>query len=344
MTAPPTTQSLLCLDRDAVRACAAEIDVVAVVERALRRHADGRVTLPAESYLPWTNSEGASCRSLAMPGALGHDDGRPPAYGLKLINAATSNPAHGLERAGGVAFLFDPETARPRLLAEAGWLSATRTAAYTVVSLNHLGPRRWDALTLIGCGTLARAHLDLVARAFPRVSHVHLHDLARPRADALADWIRRHHPRLTPHVHDEPRDAAGAATVLITTTTSDRGYLPAAWLRPGTFVAHVSLDDLLPDVFHTAQGVFTDDTGLVADNPRRVLGRLIRDGEVTPHGTLGQVLTGRVPAVRPTTGHVVSNPFGMAVLDVALLDALHPIARAQGHGHHLTLVQPSAAQ
>ncbi|WP_326598023.1 ornithine cyclodeaminase [Streptomyces sp. NBC_01803] len=334
MTAPP---GLLCLDRDAIRACAAEVDLCAVVEHVLRRHAEGRVTLPAESYLPWTNSEGAACRCLAMPGAVENDDG-PATFGLKLINAATSNPAHGHERATGVAFLFDPETARPRLLAEAGWLSAARTAAYTMVSLTHLGPRHWDAMTLVGCGALARAHIEFAARAFPRATHLHLHDLARPRAEALADWTHRHHPRLTPHVHDDPRDAVRAATVLVLTTTSDRGYLPAAWPLPGTFIAHVSLDDLLPEVFHTAQGLFVDDVGLVTDNPRRVLGGLIRDGEITPDGTLGQVLTGRVPAIRPTTGHVVSNPFGMAILDVGLLDALHHIARAKGHGHEIGLL------
>ncbi len=126
--------------------------------------------------------------------------------------------------------------------------------------------------------------------------------------------------------------------MLVTTTTSDRGWLPAAWLRPGTFIAHVSLDDLLPDVFHGARGLFVDDIGLVRDNPRRVLGRLMRDDGVTPDGTLGQVLTGRVPAVRPTTGHVVSNPFGMAVLDVGLLDAVHRVARAKGYGHDLALL------
>ncbi|WP_059010054.1 diiron oxygenase [Streptomyces specialis] len=138
---------------------------------------------------PARHVEGAACRSLAMPGAVESDDG-PAAFGLKLINAATSNPGHGHERAGGVAFLFDPETARPRVLAEAGWLSAARTAAYTVVSLTHLGPRRWDAMTLVGCGTLARAHIDLAARAFPGLARLHLHDLAPPRAEALADRDR----------------------------------------------------------------------------------------------------------------------------------------------------------
>ncbi|MEU6669545.1 hypothetical protein [Streptomyces sp. NPDC046727] len=126
------------------------------------------------------------------------------------------------------------------------------------------------------------------------------------------------------------------------------GYLTAAWLRPGTFVAHVSLSDLLPDALLGAQALYVDDVDLVADNPRRVLGTLMRDGRVTArepgpvggrgiNGTLGQVLAGVVPAVRPGPGHVVSNPFGMAVLDVALLGAVHEVALRHKSGRRLRL-------
>lgn len=343
-------EELLFLDRRAVRECAARVDLCAVTEEILRRHAEGRTHLPPEGYLPWTNAEGAYCRSLAMLGAVDARDGHPAAYGGKLINAATSNPAHGRERAAGISLLFDPETARPTVLAEAGWLSAARTAAYTMVSLRHLGPGDWDALTVIGCGTLARAHLDLLAGAFPEVTQVQLHDLDHARTRAMAEWTHEHHPRLRVRVHEGTEEAVRAAPVLLTTTTTDKGYIPARWLGAGTFVAHVSLDDLLPDVFSTAQALYVDDVSLVAENPRRVLGRLMAEGDVLPpspdpssgagralRGTLGQVLTGAVPAVRPSTGHVVSNPFGMSVLDVGLLAQVRRVAEAEGLGQRLSL-------
>ncbi|MEU9984715.1 Gfo/Idh/MocA family oxidoreductase [Streptomyces sp. NPDC050856] len=354
------SEELLFLDRAAVLECAAEVDPCEVVGDVLRQHAEGAVTMPAEGYLPWTNDTGAYCRSLAMLGAV-EGPGRPPVRGVKLINAATSNPALGRERAAGVGVLFDHHTARPLVIAEAGWLSAARTAAYTMVSLRHLGPPEWDALAVVGCGTLARVHLELLVRSFPGAKAVHLHDRDPARAADLAEWTGRHCPGLQAHIADSARAAVQAASVVVTTTTTDTGYLPAAWLRPGTFVAHVSLADLLPDAFLTAEALYVDDLTLVADNPRRVMGALIRDGrlaapapagragggagsgerdraparEIT--GTLGQVLTGRVPAVRPGTGHVISNPFGMAVLDVALLDAVHAVAARRGIGRRLRL-------
>lgn len=349
------TEDLLFLDRATLLACAADVDVCETIARALRHHAEGAVHIPAEGYLPWSNDEGAYCRSLAMLGAL-EPKGGTPVRGVKLINAATSNPGLGMERAAGISLLFDHHTARPVVIAEAGWLSAARTAAYTMVSLRHLGPTRWDSLGVIGCGTLARLHLELLADAFPQARTVHLYDRDPARAELLARWVARNCPQLRAAVAPSARACVGASPVVVTTTTADTGYLPAAWLEPGTFVAHVSLADLLPDAFLTAEALFVDDVDLVVENPRRVLGALVRDGlvgasgdaapaagdsraapERVLNGTLGQVLTGQAEAVRPGDGHVISNPFGMAILDVALLDAVHRVAVDRELGQRLRL-------
>lgn len=341
---PAREPSILVLDRDAVRACLAGLDPAGVVESVLRRHAEGSTILPPEAYLSWTNSADAYSRSLAMPGAvLGAD---PPAYGLKVINAAVSNPSLGLERAGGVTMLFDAETARVRVLAEAGLLSALRTAAYTMVSLRHLGPLRFADVTLLGCGTLARAHAELLARYQPQVRTLHVFDAVAGRAQAFASWAHRHTGQQVV-VEPDARTAVGASSVLVTLTTSDAGYIGPDWLRPGTFVAHVSLDDLHRDAFTGAEAVFVDDLDLVRDNPRRILGRLMAEGSITEPGavsgtrlagTLPDVLAGRLAAVRPHRGTVISNPFGMSVLDIGLVAAVAQVAERTGAGTTLRLV------
>lgn len=93
-----------------------------------------------------------------------------------------------------------------------------------------------------------------------------------------------------------------------------------SWLKPGTFVAHVSLDDLRANVFDGAGAIYVDDRRLVVENPRRILGALLRADTGRPRitGTLGEVLSGTAEAIRPGDGIVVSNPFGMSILDLAL--------------------------
>jgi ornithine cyclodeaminase/alanine dehydrogenase-like protein (mu-crystallin family) len=333
------------LDRAAVERCVAAFDPLDVLESILTSHANADTILPAEAYMEWSNKADAYCRSIAMPGGVVVNG--EPCYGVKIIIAAVSNPAIGLDRAGGITLLFDPETARPRLMADAGYLSGLRTAAYTLVSLRHLGPGECESVSVIGCGALAREHLRLLARYQPAMRTVYLYDLDPRRIDSLAAWVTQSLPGWAAVPCGSAEETVGASNILITLTTSRSPYIEPGWLRPGSFVAHVSLDDLTEKVFVQAEAVFVDDVTLVQDNPRRILGRLMAEGAVcaptaagTPAsagreiaGTLGDVLTGRRAAVRPTDGVVVSNPFGMSILDVGLLQRVAALADAEGLGH-----------
>jgi len=343
-------EAMRILTRGDVRACLADVDPVATVEDALRLHTAGATVLPAEAYLRWENSQGAYCRSLGMPGAIGTGSDRT--LGMKVINAATSNPQAGIPRAGGFTALFDNETGRPRLLAEGALISALRTAAYTMASLRHLGPQRFESVAFIGCGNLGLVHAELLLRYFPDVNHLHLFDTRQEPVEALRRaWTG--HPGRAASVHDQAETAVRSATVVVTLTTSDQPYIQRSWLRPGTFVAHVSLDDVLPEVFGAAQAIYVDDRVLVEENPRRILGALMSDGTVRADqdgsgrahvtGTLGEVLSGTAPAIRPDGGIVVSNPFGMSVLDLALMRHVSDIAALKDIGTITDLTAESPA-
>jgi ornithine cyclodeaminase len=309
----------------------AAFDPLDVVESALRSHAAGSTVLPAEAYLEWSNQAGAHCRSVAMPGGVPGRDGL--VYGVKVINAAVSNPSAGMDRAGGVTMLFDASTARPYLMADAGYLSALRTAAYTLLSVRHLGPEARESISLIGCGALAREHLRLFARHDRSITAAYIYDLDPSRIHDLADWAARNAPGIAIVACRSAAEAAAASAVLVTLTTSRKPYIERDWLRPACFVAHVSLDDLTEDVFLEAEAVFVDDASLVRDNPRRILGRLMAEDKVhEAAGTLGEVLVGARQAIRPHDGVVISNPFGMSILDIALLDRVARTAEETGLG------------
>jgi ornithine cyclodeaminase/alanine dehydrogenase-like protein (mu-crystallin family) len=336
---------MLVLDRMMVERCLTGVDVLAVVENCLRSHRRGETELPEEGYMTWTNQHGAYSRSLAMLGAVHQGDRH--LFGLKVINAATSNPALGIDRAGGLAFMFDPETARPRLMAESGVLSALRTAAYTAVSLRVLGPARISSVSVLGCGSLARMHLDVLAAAIPGLTTAYVHDIVPGRAANLARWAHDRWPGLRVEAVEDAAVCVARSNVLITVTVSAAPYVPLAWFTQPTFIAHVSLDDVLPETFAGSSAIFVDDEEMVVANPRRILGRLISEGRVhrsesteAPRvtGSLGQVLDGEIEGVRPVEGHVISNPFGLAILDVALLGAVENVARRMGEGISINLV------
>ena len=242
-----------------------------------------------------------------MAGSIG--DGADRVIGVKVINAALSNPHKGLARAGGFTVLFDQETGRPNVLAEGALISAMRTAAYTMVSLRHIGPETPEVVAMIGCGNLATVHAALLVRHVPSVHHLRLYDVCPEVTTSLCRAWMADGDR-TASVHDTAQQALAGASVVITQTTSTEPYIPAAWLPERVFIAHVSLDDLQPDAIMSASAIYVDDIALVEQNPRRILGKLMRDGIVTrwPNdsgfpaitGTLSDVVSGKLKAIPRT--------------------------------------------
>lgn len=318
------------LSRDDVRESLAALDPVAVVRATLEDHDRGRTQLPAEAYLRWENSRGAYTRSIGMPGAVRSH------HGMKIINASVSNPDLGLERAGGIGLCFDEETARITTIMEAGLLSAVRTAAVSAVGVDAAGYTGARSLAVVGCGAQGRMHALLLARRLPALTSVALYDRSPDAAAGLAAAL----PDVETTVHGSARAAVAAAEIAVFTTTADEGYAGPDWAHPGALLVNVSLGDLTDATFLEAAAVYVDDLDLVADNPRRPLGRLMAAGQVSRPGgparpidaTLGGLLTGRHQTRGIAHPFVVLNPFGMGILDVALYAAVAEQARHTGLG------------
>jgi len=336
------TLSLCYIDAAEVAASLATIDPVARIRDVLALHAKGETVLPDEAYLPWTGPDGSACRSLNMPGMIrGGVDGIDTA-GTKIINASLGNPDRGLPRAAGLVVLFDPLTARPRSLLDGTAISALRTAAVSVCAVEELAaaPR---VLALIGCGPLAAAHLNLMVARLPELTEVRLFDRVPERAAALGVSVDR-----DVRIVRSAEVAVRGADIVVPVTTTTEGYLPMEWLAPGAVVVNVSLDDVLPDVVHGAGLVVVDDWGLVAADDRRLIGRMLRRGEVYgPHdpkpegparqidAELGEILVGTHPGRTERDEVVLVNPFGMAIADFAIAAAVEQKVTQESGGRWL---------
>jgi ornithine cyclodeaminase/alanine dehydrogenase-like protein (mu-crystallin family) len=341
--------TLLYLGRKEVAETLSRIDAVSVVAEVLRAHAEGRATLPAEAYLPWTTSRGAAARSLNMPGLI---EGRRPIAGTKVINSSLGNAELGLPRADGLTILFDVETARPLAVMDAALISAVRTAAASVLAVRALASHGIERLALLGCGAQAVEHLGAFLRAHGTIRQVRLYDLRRAAADEMA--ARFADPAAARGVEiavtDSARGAASGADAVVALTTATAGYISLEWLAPWSIVVNVSLDDVLPDVVFGAALLVVDDWELVRADDRRLLGRMYRAGLIygpdedrpatsPPHarrvdGRLGEYL---LPNGRRRTkdGVALVNPFGMAIEDIGLANEIVTVASQMGIGRRL---------
>lgn len=82
-------------------------------------------------------------------------------------------------------------------------------------------------------------------------------------------------------MHGDARSPAAAGEITVFATTADEGYVTPDWARAGALLANVSLGNLTNEMFLSAAALYVDDLDLVADNPRRPLGRLMAAGLVT---------------------------------------------------------------
>jgi N-[(2S)-2-amino-2-carboxyethyl]-L-glutamate dehydrogenase len=317
--------------RDVARALEA-IDPVEAVAAALTAHARGQTILPTEAYLPWTHA-GETLRSLSMPGSV------EGCAGVKIINANPVNHARGLPRASGLTILFGPETGRPVCVMEAQRISCLRTAAVTALAAELLGAHPIERLALLGAGALAHCHLELLPHRLPDLLEIRLYDLAAARAARLA--ASTDDGRVA--VCDSAEQAIRGAQLVVPVTTATSGYIRYDWLEPGALLVNVSLDDPLPEVVLRADKVYVDDWPLVAADERRLLGRMLRAGQIRGpdhltsgrraiDGELGQLLTHAVDGRARSSDIILVNPFGLAIEDIALASRVHQRAVDLGLG------------
>jgi N-[(2S)-2-amino-2-carboxyethyl]-L-glutamate dehydrogenase len=113
-------------------------------------------------------------------------------------------------------------------------------------------------------------------------------------------------------------------------------------LQPGAILVNISLDDPLPEVVFQAEKVIVDDWPLVRSDPRRLLGRMYRAGQICGpdealpesgktcrriDAQIGDLVLGKKSGRETLDGVILVNPFGLAIEDIALASRVYQIAQ-----------------
>jgi N-[(2S)-2-amino-2-carboxyethyl]-L-glutamate dehydrogenase len=341
-----TDDRILYLSRkDVERACQG-LDSVAVIREVFKLHNAGETILPDEAYLGWNNEEGESVRSLNMPGYVG---GSLRAAGTKIINGNIANPRRGLPRASGLTLLYDSVSVRPVCIMEGAYISSLRTASVTALAAELLQGEEIECLAIIGAGVLARAHITLLVERLPHLRQIRIFDMEKERIISLQLELA---PVLeTTRVEMQPvataEEAIRPAQLIVPVTTTSTGYIQYSWLQAGSLLVNISLDDPLPEVVLQADTVIVDDWNLVRNDPRRLIGRMYREGKVIGpdeaveaagkgcrriDAQLGEIVAGTKTGRRSLKDIILVNPFGLAIEDVGLAACVYQAARDLGLG------------
>lgn len=345
----PDEDSILYLCEQDVRQTCADLDTVSIIREVFKLHGSGRTHLPDEAYLGWKNAIGEPVRSLNMPGYVGNT---PGVAGTKIINGNIANPQRGLPRASGLTVLFDPISVRPCCIMEGAYISSLRTASVTALAVDLFKSTEINSAALIGAGVLAQTHIQVLLKHLPHLRVIRLFDLDALRIlqlqQALAPTLKRYPVSL--EIASSAEEAIRPSQLIVPVTTTTTGYIPFHWLQPGSILVNVSLDDALPDVVFEANLVIVDDWNLVKNDPRRLIGRMYREGKIIGPGESEETIPGKRRKIDAELGDIVNgtkngrtnpqdivlvNPFGLAIEDVALAGHIYHAAQNKGLGMYL---------
>ena len=291
-----------------------ENQIVELVEAAYRLHGAGDSVNPPSCFLRFPDRP--SARIIALPASIG---GQFRVDGLKWVSSLPENVAAGIPRASAVLILNDHDTGYPFACLESSIISTTRTAASAAAAADWLsrGRRRPARAGFIGAGLIARyIHTFLNATGWS-FDEIGVHDLSADSAAGFRGYLEKSGTASRITVHDSAGQLIRSSDLVVFATIATQPHVSdLSWFEHDPLVLHVSLRDLAPEIVLASANIVDDVEHCLKANTSPHLAEQLTGKRSFLHGTLDDVMAGRVtlPADRP----VVFSPFGLGVLDLAV--------------------------
>jgi 1-piperideine-2-carboxylate/1-pyrroline-2-carboxylate reductase [NAD(P)H] len=203
--------------------------LVPAIAHAAQQLAHGDINAP-ERQVVALDSGGVL---LCMP-AIGTDIGV-----TKLITVHGNNAQYGLPAIQGEVIVFDSASGRRLALLDGPTVTARRTAAVTLLGIQHLAPVRPASALLIGTGVQAAAHAHALIDFFG-IRDVRIASRNAAHAQAFCADLATQHPHVavTPVAAADLPAQCQEVDVVIALTTAQSPVIPAQ-LPPRTLAIGV---------------------------------------------------------------------------------------------------------
>ena len=291
-----------------------EKQIVELVEATYRLHSAGDSVNPPSYFLRFPDRPAA--RIIALPASIG---GQLRVDGLKWISSFPQNVAAGLPRASAVLILNDHDTGYPFACLEASIISATRTAASAASAARWLsrGRPRPARAGFVGTGLIARYIHTFLAATGWSFDQIGVHDLSAASAAGFRRYLQQSGTTSHITVHDSAEQLIRSSDLIVFATIAAQPHISdLSWFEHNPLVLHISLRDLAPQILLASTNIVDDIEHCLKASTSPHLAEQLTGNRDFLHGTLDDVIAGRVtpPAGQP----LVFSPFGLGVLDLAV--------------------------
>jgi len=303
-----------------------ETEILELVAATYRLHGAGDSVNPPSYFLRFPDRP--SSRIIALPASIG---GPTRVDGLKWVSSFPENVAAGVPRASAVLILNDHDTGYPFACLEASIISATRTAASAALAADQLSRDRGrpKRIGFVGVGLIARyIHTFLVGSGWS-FDEVSVHDLSADSAAGFRGYLEQSGTAGRVTVYDSAEQVIRSSDLVVFATVAATPHVSdLSWFDHNPVVLHVSLRDLAPQILLASTNVVDDVDHCLKANTSPHLAEQLTGNRDFLHGTLDDVMAGRVTI--PADRAVIFSPFGLGVLDLAVGKYVYDTVVASG--------------
>ncbi|MDR1088014.1 MAG: ornithine cyclodeaminase family protein [Coriobacteriales bacterium] len=321
---------LLFLNHDEVAGLLSVELVLDAVQTVLLEEARGKLT--AGPATPMTVSSDGWL--MAMPASLTTEG----VAGVKWLGYFERAQGSRIPTSwGSLLILNHINNGLPYALLDATDITAHRTAGgHAVVAAQALARADANSLAILGTGVQAKAGIIAFDKVF-ELERIIVY--SRTRAH-LEQFVKRFDGivRAKLVAAESPETLVRQADILLTCSAATSPVIRAEWIKPGTTVIAVSaFHDLDPGLASLVDrwylGNRTSDWEHIVEYPE--FANKLRGQQVS--GTLGEVLSGKVPGREHDGQRILFTHMGMGALDLAVGDRVYKRALERGAGQRLRL-------
>ena len=287
-------------------------DVISIVEEAFKLYSDGKVQMPAKSYLIFDKGDLRS-----MPTYL------PESFniaGIKCVNVHPDNGKINLPTVMATIILVDPDTGENLAIMDGTFITNMRTGAVGGIAAKHLSREDSKAVGFVGAGEQAKTQLDAI-RLVRDIKYVKVYDANQARAKLFYGWARSKF-NVNCFVSENLESLCKDVDIIVTTTPSRVPLVKKEFVNEGTHINAVGADAQRKQEL---ESLLVKESKLVIDNWEQAshsgeINVPLSEGLITKnniYSELGDIISGKKKGRENKNEITIFDSTGLAIQDIS---------------------------
>jgi len=220
------------------------------VERANRMLGAGETREIGLVHMMWEEGKHSGKRVGLHGCIINSEDGDVHIAAIKSIPSNPTNPKKLQKpRSNAILILYDEDTGYPLAVMDDTCVSAMRTGAGSALGAKCCANPDSEVVGLLGAGVIASTCLEATSLVMPNIKTVKIYDLKKENAEHFIN--RWQHLSYKFEIVDSAQKAVMDSDIVHCCTLVDVGeeYIPASWLKKGSFQSFISCYDYKEECF-----------------------------------------------------------------------------------------------